>query len=388
MRGGRWRVGGILCALILAFPVPASSFALRGLAKGDKVPDIAMAGISGEGGKLSSFAGEKGLVVIYWATWNSRSPGLLTFAEKELERYEELGLSFLAVNADHREMTSEEIAAVKAKAAELDLSFPVVLDAGLRGYDEIGIISVPTTLILRPDLTLADAYPGFPSVARDDIPGRLDAFLGIAGEKPPGRTRYLAERRPENGALESYDLGKRTFLLSRSPSGKLHDVPGTAIDRLDEAVRRDPDFFRPYLLKAIIYDLARAGERRDKALQELEGRDFQEVYERRTLGFGYLYMGMDDPAADCFRLLSSQVPEDPGVLFGLAVASARTGDAASARRALEALGRNPAAARELGFDPAALFTPAGENAPGTAEDLRSALEILLGIAKPKGVTTR
>ena len=59
--------------MILSFPLSASSFALRGLTEGDKITDIAFAGISGEGGKLSSFAGEKGLVVIYWATWSSRS---------------------------------------------------------------------------------------------------------------------------------------------------------------------------------------------------------------------------------------------------------------------------------------------------------------------------
>lgn len=387
MRGGRRHVWGILCAGILAVPLPASSFALQGLAKGDKVPNIAVAGISGEGGTLSSFAGEKGLVVIYWATWNSRSTGLLTFAEKELKRYEALGLSFLAVNADRPEMKLAEITAVKAKAAELALSFPVTLDAGLRGYHEIGITGIPTTLILRPDLTLVDAYPDFPPAARDDIPDRLDAFLGIVKAGPPRKAQTLPERKPKNDALQYYNLGKKIFLLSRSPSGELVSVPGEGIDRLDEAIRRDPDFFRPYLLKAIIYHLASVGEKRDELLWQIQGRNFREVGQRRVLGFGYLYLGMDLLAADSFRLLSSQAPEDPGVLFGLAVASARTGDTASAKRALEALGKNPEAARDLGFDYAALLTPGGENVPGAAEQLRFALGILLGI-ETKGVTTQ
>jgi len=381
MHGGRWLTGGVLFALILIFPLSASSFALRGLEKGEQVSDIAMAGVSGEGGKLSSFVGEKGLVVIYWATWSSRSPELLSFAEKELKRYESLGLKFLAVNADHQEMGAAEIAAVKAKAAELSLSFPVVLDAGLRGYNEIGVISVPTTLILSPDLTLVDAYPGFPSVARDDLPDRLDAFLGIAREKKPEKTRYLLEHKPKNYALQYYNMGRMLFLLSRSPSGELRGVPGSAIDRLDEAIRRDPDFFRPYLLKAIIFDLAQAGEKRDAVLQELKGRDFQEVYERRILGFGYLYMGMDALAADYFQLLSSQAPEDPGVLFGQAVVGARQGDGATVTRALSALSGNPEAAKELGFDPGALFTPEGAVAPGADGELRSAIGVLLGIEK-------
>ena len=94
---------------------PASAFALRGLEPGAKVPDIELMGISGEGGKLSSFAGPKGLVVIYWATWSSRSPAILQFAEKELRRYEKLGMNIIAVNADHQEMKAEDFAAVREK---------------------------------------------------------------------------------------------------------------------------------------------------------------------------------------------------------------------------------------------------------------------------------
>jgi peroxiredoxin len=382
MRGRTWFSGGILCALILAVPVSASPFALRGLAQGDKVSDMAMAGISGKGGTLASFAGKKGLVVVYWATWSSRSTELLSFFEQERKRYKALGLSFLAVNADREEMKPEEIAAVRSKARELALSFPVVVDAGLRGYNETGIMRVPTTLFLRPDLTLADVYPGFPSVARVDIPARLDAFLGIDREQSTGKSRSLEERTPKNDALAYYDQGKATYLGSRSPSGELHGVPGTAIGRLDEAIRRDPDFFRPYLLKAILYDLAKAAKKRDEALQELERHDFQEVHERRLLGFGYLYMGLDAPAEEVFQLLSSQAPEDPGVLFGQAVSSARAGDAASVTKALEALGRNPKAAKELGFDYAPLFTPDGGMAPQAEPGVKQALEKLLGIEKP------
>ena len=388
MRVWKYLISAGLCALILWFPLSASSLALRGLEKGAKIPDLELTGVSGEGGRLSSFAGEKGVVVIYWATWSSRSPGLLTFVEKELKRYEAQGLKFLAVNADHQEMKSGEIAAVREKAAELALSFPVVLDAGLKGYNGIGIISLPTTLILGRDLTLADAYPGFPSVARDDLPERLDAFLGIVREKPVEKTRYLLDHKPKNHALQYYNLGKMMFEMARSPSGELRSVPGSSIERLDEAIRRDPDFFRPYLLKAIIYDLAKEGGKREEMLQELRKRDFQEVYELRVLGFGYLYLGMDALASDYFRILSSQIPEDPWVLFGQAVVMARGGDAAGPKSALASLGKNPDAAGELGFDPIALFAPTGELRPGTHRELRDAFGILLGIGKKKAGAIR
>ena len=371
----------LLWMWVFAFPLSAASFALRGLEKGAKMPDIELSGITADGGNLSSFAGEKGLVVIYWATWSSRSPAILAFAEKELRRYEELGMKFLAVNADHQQMSDQDMALVRSKAAEMGLSFPVVLDPGLKGYNEIGIISTPTTLILDKDLTIVDAYPGFPSVARDDIQDRLDAFLGIAGTKRAEKSQYLLDHKPKNHALQYYNMGKTMLTFARSPSGGLRRVPENAIDRLDEAIRRDPDFFRPYLLKAIIFAMAKDGKRLDEALAELSRKDFQEVYERRVLGFGYLYLGMDNVAADYFRMLSSQIPEDPGVLFGQAVVSARAGDGSAARKNLDLLSKTPDASAALGFAHADLFEATGELKPGTEEDLRVSLERMLEITK-------
>jgi len=371
----------LLSAWILAAILCTYAEALRGLGKGDRVTDMTFVGISGEGGALSSFVGEKGLVVIYWATWSSRSPSILGFAEKDLKRYESLGLKFLAVNADHQEMGAEEIATVKAKAAELALSFPVVLDAGLEGYNRIGIITVPTTLVLGPDLVIREIYPGFPSVARDEIPERLDALLGIEKKKRPEKTQYLLDHKPKNHALQFYNLGKALFSMARSPSGRLPRVPENAIDRLDEAIRRDPDFFGSYLLKAIIFDKAGDTERRDRVLQEIRDRDFQEAYERRVLGFGYLYMGMVESALEQFRVLAAQVGGDPGILFGRAAAAAMGKNEDEARQAVEALRGLPEASEFLGFDPSRFFTETGTLAPDTEKEIKESLEVLLEIEK-------
>jgi peroxiredoxin len=369
----------LLWVWVFAFPLSATSFALRGLEKGAQVRDMELVGINEDGGKLSFFSGEKGLIVIYWATGSSPSREILAFAEKELRRYEEHGVKLLAVNADRQEMRKEDLALVRTRASEMALSFPVMLDAGLEGYNNIGIITVPTTLILDRDLTIVDVYPGFPSVARDDIPDRIDAFLGIARGKRAEKSQYLLDHKPKNHALQYYNLGKTMFSFARSPSGGLKSVPENAIERLDESIRRDPDFFRPYLLKTIIFDMAGDEGRRDAVLAELARKDFQEVYERRILGFGYLYLGMDNVASDFFLTLSSQIPDDPGVLFGQAVVAARGKDTDTARKALEALGKVPETAEALGFDPAALFTDTGELPPGAEGEIKTYLETLLGI---------
>jgi len=372
-----------VCLTAIASPWwSASAFALRGIGAGGKVPDIELSGVTGEGGKLSSFVGPKGLVVIYWATWSSRSPGILQFAEKELHRYEKLGLNVIAVNADHQEMTAEDFAAVREKVKELGLTLPVLHDKGLVGYNAIGIISTPTTLILDNTLAAKDAYPGFPSSAKDDIPERIDAFLGIVREKRAESAQYILDHKPKNYALQYYNLGKRLFLSARSPSGELRGgVPQSAIDRLDEAIRRDPDFFRPYLMKAIIYHAAGSNEERDSALDNIRKREFQEPYENRILSLGYLRMGMNDNASDHLKLLFSVVPGDPAGLFGQTLLSMGRKDAAAAKKAVAALLMDPKSKEVLGEDPDVLFTPEGGVKQGAERAVRDTLDRLLDIEK-------
>lgn len=383
MRFLKWCLPAAVCLTAIASPWwSASAFALRTLEQGAKAPDIELMGVNGEGAKLSSLVGAKGLVVVYWATWSSRSPAILQFAERELRKYEKLGMKVIAVNADHQEMKAEDFQAVRDKVKELGLAMPVFHDKGLVGYNALGIISTPTTLILDNALSLREAYPGFPSVAKDDIPERIDAFLGIVREKRAESAQYLLDHKPKNYALQYYNLGKRIFLGALSPLGELRGgVPESAIDRLNEAIRRDPDFFRPYLLKAIIYHAAKEHALRDSALDNIRKREFQEPYEHRILALGYLEMGMDDSASDHLKALFSLTADDPAGLFGQTVLSTRRKDAAAAKKSAAALLANPKSGEVLGEDPAALFTPEGGVKPGAERSVRNTLERLLDIEK-------
>jgi peroxiredoxin len=294
-----------------------TAFALRGIDKGGRLPDLEFSGISGDGGKLSGFAGERGIVVIYWATWSSRSSELLAFAEKELKRYEKHGLRFLAVNADHAEMPGEALAQAKAAAESAGVTFPVVLDPGLRGYNEIGIISVPTVIILDNALVLFEDYPGFPSVARDEIPDRLDAFLGIPPRKLPEATEYLLAHKPRNHAMQYFNLGKRLFLMARTGKGLLPVVPENAIEKLDEAIRRDPDYLDPLLLKAIVFNEAKDFGKRDAVLRDLAKRGLRDDHERNMAGFdpadliGAAGEGKPEAEQALKRALPRYIPAEP-----------------------------------------------------------------------------
>lgn len=289
MRRGKRTFWVILAAFLIVSSIFNTAFALRGTGNGARLPDIELSGVTGAGGKLSSFSGEKGLVVVYWATWSERSAELLGFIEKSRARYEKSGLRFLAVDADHAEMSADAVALVKSTAEAAGVAFPVVIDPGLKGYNEIGIISVPTILVVDNSLRIAASYPGFPSVARDEIPALLDAFLGIPPPKRPEATEYLLAHTPKNHALQYFNLGRRLFLLARTSRGLLPVVPENAVEKLDEALRRDSNYLDPLLLKAIVLNEAKAFGRRDEMLRELAKRGLRDEHERKLAGF--------DPAA-------------------------------------------------------------------------------------------
>jgi tetratricopeptide (TPR) repeat protein len=217
---------------------------------------------------------------------------------------------------------------------------------------------------------------------RTTSPSGSTRSSGSSGRSARRAPSTFSDHKTKNHALQYYNLGKRLFLTARSPSGELRGgVPQSAIDRLDEAIRRDPDFFRPYLLKAIIYHAAKEYARRDSALDNIRKREFQEPYEHRVLALGYLEMGMDNSASDHLKLLFSLAPDDPAGLFGQTLLSMRRKDAAAAKKAATALLMSPKSREVLGEDPAALFTSEGGVKPGAERAARNTLERLLDIEK-------
>ncbi len=190
--------------LLCAVSAVAASLPLQELQKGDAVQDIAFVGLTADSAALSSFAGEKGLIVIYWSTSSAASPEMLQFAEKELRRYAEHGMNLLAVDAEAPEMRIEDLSAVRAQAAKMGLSFPVVLDAARKGFDGAGIEHVPTVLVLDKDLRIVDAFSGVSPAVRAAIVESVDSFLGFGVEAAREKTDALPAPRPNSeGAVET-----------------------------------------------------------------------------------------------------------------------------------------------------------------------------------------
>ncbi len=304
-----------ILAIFLSQALNQEAFALRTLKKGDLVKDFELPLVTGEGPvKLSELAGKSGLVMIFWATWSERSKSLLKFAETELkQQFADKGITFVGVNVEGESVSDADLAKIRGLVEELGISFPVAVDEGLVVFDEIGVITNPTTVLVGESLKMEGIYPGFPSIARDEIPKMVNSYLGIAEERAPIRVQYLLDHQPKNKALLRYNLGRNLYKRYLSLKGELKNVPAGAVKQLDEAMGRDPDFYAPYILKAIIYHKTGEDEEKQTILKQIEEKDFKEHVERIDIAYMYILIGMSDKAKAILTGLHAEIPGEQEV---------------------------------------------------------------------------
>lgn len=305
----------MLLAIIVSQVPKGTSFALRTLKKGDSVKDYELKMLEGDGPRtISELTGENGLIIIFWATWSDRSQDLLKFAETNLKKqYAGKGINFVAINVEGETVSGGDIQEITRVVREIGVSFPVAIDEGLIVFDEVGVITNPTTVLVAKNLNLEGTFPGFPSIARDEIPKMVNDYLGIEEEKPSMRVQYLLDHKPKNKALLRYNLGRNIYKRFMSLKGELKRVPDGAIKQLDTANERDPDFYAPYLLKAIIYHKTQKEEKKKMILELIQEKEFREHVERIDLAYMYLLIGMSEKAGEILTGLETEIPDEPEV---------------------------------------------------------------------------
>jgi tetratricopeptide (TPR) repeat protein len=249
---------------LLVAPVRAES--KRGIDVGDSIPARELETRAGE--KLAVPAEEGLMVLVFWATWSPRSESTLAFWEKLREEYSEQNVVVVAVNADHQEMTSADLAKVDNFVQEKSIGLPVHVDQNLEFYNEIGIVVVPTSIFVNSDGVMTYRYTGFPTSAAIDLRQDLEKELGIA-EEPEAEDAVAAEPAyaPRNNALLYYSLGRR-----------LHEkgFADKAQGKYVIALQKDPDYADPLrALESIYFADGRTPEAEESLKTFLTGNELE-----------------------------------------------------------------------------------------------------------------
>jgi len=186
--------------------VSGAAAAFRNLEVGDQAPPIALKSLDGEEHSLGEKEGSGATIVLFWATWSPRSLVELGDLEKLRAEYGDKGLRILAVNVEGQEVKEEHRERIRSLVREKGFGFPLVMDDGLKTYNEWGVIATPTTAVLT--ASLPSTCPVIPQVG----------FL--MWTRPSGKPSvYSCRKKP--GSLQKLPMSRtmRPCCTSGSASG-------------------------------------------------------------------------------------------------------------------------------------------------------------------------
>ena len=174
----------VIAGAALAGEVPAPP------AIGSTIEEFSLPDVDGTERSLRSLAGKNGTVLIFIAVQCPVSNAYNERMAKLAEDYKAKGIAVIGINAN----VAEDAAAVKAHAAEHNLSFTILKDPGNKIADKLGASVTPEAYFLDAHNRLLyhgriDNSRNPAQVETSDLRNALDAALG---DKPVEKTEAKA----------------------------------------------------------------------------------------------------------------------------------------------------------------------------------------------------
>ena len=141
---------------------------------GSVAPDFTLKALSGDEVKLSSYRGQKTVVVSFWATWCGPCRLEMPSIEAFYRRNRSKGVEVLAVSLD------EDPAAVRTYAARNRLPFPVLVDPESLAASRYHVGGIPTLFVIDRAGKVAAFHQGL----NPSLEAELAADLNASNARP------------------------------------------------------------------------------------------------------------------------------------------------------------------------------------------------------------
>ena len=157
---------------------------------GATVDEFTLPDVNGQEHTLKSLKGKNGIVLIFIAVQCPVSNAYNDRMEKLAEDYKDKGIAVIGINAN----SSEDVATVKAHAAEKHLTFTILKDAGNKVADKLGAARTPEAYFLDANNKLLyhgriDNSQNPDAIESSDLRNALESALaGKPIEKPEAKS--------------------------------------------------------------------------------------------------------------------------------------------------------------------------------------------------------
>ncbi|NOY86056.1 MAG: redoxin domain-containing protein [Deltaproteobacteria bacterium] len=227
-------VASILLGLLL-FSVSGAAAAFRNLKAGDQALPVKVEDLEGNPHTLADYGKSTAILVFFWATWSEHSLKELDDLAKLDQQYGEKGLKILAVNVENQHMDAGDLARIEKVVHEKEVSFPVLVDKGLKTFNEWGVIATPTTALINRAGTIVFDLSGYPTAGYLEVDTAVRKELGLYREKVEAAVKAPGYR-PNKRAMLYFGMGKR--LMEKG-------FPSKAVPELQKAAEADTHFPDP-----------------------------------------------------------------------------------------------------------------------------------------------
>ncbi len=180
----RW----MLCLLALTWVVPVLSGAKAETSSWPEAKDFTLVDITGRPRTLSALRG-KVVVLSFWATWCGPCRLELPQLHEVYKRHKREAFEVYAISVDN----GATVALVPALAAQMGLSFPVLLDTDNRvvmQYNHKGVI--PYTVIVDRQGRIRHVHPGYAPGEARKVEQEIVQLLEETGQRPGKRKEGAA----------------------------------------------------------------------------------------------------------------------------------------------------------------------------------------------------
>ncbi|HEY3489737.1 MAG TPA: redoxin domain-containing protein [Candidatus Deferrimicrobiaceae bacterium] len=139
--------------VMLTVAVPARATALIA---GEPAPNFSLKNLEGKRVTLEQFKG-KTVVIAFWSTWCSRCEEELTFLRDQFGTRTDVAV--LLINQDSEK--GVVLAKVQRLRDKLGIAFPILIDEGLRTWEDYGINALPTSVVVDKTGAIKFIEPNF-----------------------------------------------------------------------------------------------------------------------------------------------------------------------------------------------------------------------------------
>ena len=224
-----WLIAATLIAATgTAQPGPAQAF--KRLEVGHRLADHALATPAGEARQLADTLGSGATAIAFWASWSPRSHDALAGVQELYTAHHSQGLEVVAVNVDGPGHGPEGARVIATVADEQGPALTQLVDADLALYDSLGVVAVPSLVLLDGSRRVVALVSGYSSSARGEFAEHTRRVLGLT---EPGRAPgdQASGYQPRGAAQGHYRMAQLYLRKHRTEQ---------ALEWLAKALAEDP----------------------------------------------------------------------------------------------------------------------------------------------------